>query len=254
MMIGGGKVENYLREEIKKHGTVCFPLIDSENSTTNDVASIARKVEEAGASAVLVGGSSATDQMELAKVVGDIKGTVKIPVILFPGNVTGVSPRADAILFSSLLNSEDPYFITGAQALGALAVKKHGIEPLPTAYIIVGEGTAAWFVGRARGIPFHKPNLAVMYSLAAQYMGMRFVYLEAGSGASQNVAPEMVAAVRKYYEGTLIVGGGIKSPETAGQIARAGADVIVVGTMIEKDGDWQQKLSSMVKAMRQAHN
>lgn len=247
-----GKVENYLREEIKKHGTICFPLIDSENST-NDVGSIARKVEDAGASAILVGGSSAIDQMELAKVVSDIKGAVRIPVILFPGNVTGVSPRADAILFSSLLNSEDPYFITGAQALGALAVKKHGIEPLPTAYIIVGEGTAAWFVGKARGIPFHKPNLAVMYSLAAQYMGMRFVYLEAGSGASQNVTPEMVAAVRKYYEGILIVGGGIKSPETAGQIAKAGADVIVVGTMIEKDGDWQQKLSSMVKAMRQAH-
>jgi phosphoglycerol geranylgeranyltransferase len=247
---GTGKVEDYLKGEIKKHGTVCFPLIDSENST--DAASIAKKVEQAGASAVLVGGSSAIDQMELSKVVTDIKGAVKIPVILFPGNVTGVSPRADAILFSSLLNSEDPYFITGAQALGALAVKKHGIEALPTAYVIVGEGTAAWFVGRARGIPFHKPNLAVMYSLAAQYMGMRFVYLEAGSGAAQSVTPEMVAAVRKYYDGVLIVGGGIKTPEAAGAIAKAGADVIVVGTMIEKDGNWQQKLSAMIKAMRQA--
>jgi len=131
-----------------------------------------------------------------------------------------------------------------------VAVKKYGIEPLPTAYIIIGEGTAAWFVGRARGIPFHKPNLAVMYSLAAQYMGMRFVYLEAGSGASQNVQPEMVAAVRKDYEGTLIVGGGIRSPETAGQIAMAGADIIVIGTMIEKEGDWQEKFSSIVKAIR----
>ena len=251
-MAGVGKVESYLEDEIKKHGTICLPLIDSENST--DVSTIAKNVEEAGASAVLVGGSSAIDQMELAKVVTDIKSATTIPVILFPGNVTGVSPKADAILFSSLLNSEDPYFITGAQALGAIAVKKYGIEPLPTAYIIVGEGTAAWFVGRARGIPFHKPNLAVMYSLAAQYMGMRFVYLEAGSGASQNVTPEMVSAVRKYYEGILIVGGGIRSPETAGQLAKAGADVIVVGTMIEKDGDWQQKLSSMVKAMRQAQH
>jgi phosphoglycerol geranylgeranyltransferase len=245
-----GKVEQYLGAEIKKHGTICFPLIDSENST--DAASIARKVEGMGASAVLIGGSSAIDQLELAKVVAEIKNSVKIPVILFPGNVTGVSPRADAILFSSLLNSEDPYFITGAQALGSLAVKKHNIEPLPTAYIIVGEGTAAWFVGRARAIPFHKPNLAVMYSLAAQYMGMRFVYLEAGSGASQNVPPEMVAAVRKYYGGTLIVGGGIRTPETAGAIAKAGADIIVVGTMIEKDGSWQQKLSLMIKSMRQA--
>lgn len=251
-MLTAGKVEQYLANEVKRHGTVCLPLIDSENST--DAASIAKKVEEMGASAVLVGGSSATDQFELAKVVSDIKDSVKIPVILFPGNVTGVSPRADAILFSSLLNSEDPYFITGAQALGAIAVKKHKIEPLPTAYIIVGEGTAAWFVGRARGIPFHKPNLAVMYSLAAQYMGMRFVYLEAGSGAAQNVPAEMVAAVRKHYDGTLIVGGGIKTPEMASTIAKAGADIIVVGTMIEKDGNWQQKLSSMISSMRQSRS
>ena len=251
-MLTAGKVEQYLANEVKRHGTACLPLIDSENST--DAASIAKKVEEMGASAVLVGGSSATDQFELAKVVSDIKDSVKIPVILFPGNVTGVSPRADAILFSSLLNSEDPYFITGAQALGAIAVKKHKIEPLPTAYIIVGEGTAAWFVGRARGIPFHKSNLAVMYSLAAQYMGMRFVYLEAGSGAAQNVPAEMVAAVRKHYDGILIVGGGIKTPEMASTIAKAGADIIVVGTMIEKDGNWQQKLSSMISSMRQSRS
>ena len=243
-----GKVEQYLRDEIKKHRTICLPLIDSENST--DAASIAKKVEEMGASAILVGGSSAIDQLELAKVVTEIKARIKIPVILFPGNVTGVSPKADAILFSSLLNSENPYFITGAQVLGAPAVKKYGIEPLPTAYVIVGEGTAAWFIGRARGIPFHKPNLAVMYSLAAQYMGMRFVYLEAGSGASQNVPPEMVAAVRKHYEGTLIIGGGIRTPEIAGQIAKTGADIIVIGTMIEKDGNWQEKFSSIVKAIR----
>ena len=126
-----GKVEQYLRDEMKKHRTICLPLIDSENST--DAASIAKKVEEMGASAILVGGSSVIDQLELAKVVTEIKARIKIPVILFPGNVTGVSPKADAILFSSLLNSENPYFITGAQALGAPAVKKYGIEPLHTA-------------------------------------------------------------------------------------------------------------------------
>ena len=241
-------MEKYLNEEVKKWGTICLPLIDSENSS--DAAAVAKKVEKMGASAILIGGSSAVDQIELARVVTDIKSHITIPVILFPGNVTGVSPKADAILFSSLLNSEDPYFITGAQALGAVAVKKYGIEPLPTAYIIVGEGTAAWFVGRAKGIPFNKPNLAVMYSLAAQYMGMRFVYLEAGSGASQSVPPEMVAAVKKHYGGTLIVGGGIRTPEIAAKIASAGADIIVIGTMIEKEGDWQDKFSSIVASIR----
>jgi phosphoglycerol geranylgeranyltransferase len=120
-----GKVEQYLRDEIKNHGTICLPLIDSENST--DAATTAKIVEERGASAILVGGSSVIDQLELAKLVAEIKSTINVPVILFPGNVTGVSPKADAILFSSLLNSENTYFITQAQALGALAVKKYAI-------------------------------------------------------------------------------------------------------------------------------
>ena len=178
-----------------------------------------------------MGGSSANDQIEMSKLVGNLKKSIKIPIILFPGNVTGVVPQADAILFSSLMNSENPYFITQAQALGAPTVKKFGLEPLPTAYLIVGEGTSAWFVGSARGIPFKKPKLAAAYALAAQFLGMRFVYLEAGSGATQNVEPEMVKTVRKVFDGFLIVGGGIKDPKTAKKIADAGADALVIGTL-----------------------
>src|SRR5919204_499018 len=236
------KVEYYIRSEIKKYGTLCFPLIDSESS--QGAASIAKKVEGMGASAILVGGSSAIDQFELTEIVSNIKSQIKIPVILFPGNVTGVSPKADAILFSSLLNSESPYFITEAQALGAIAVKKYGIEPLPTGYLIIGEGTTAWFIGRARGIPFDKSGIAVMYSLAAQYLGMRFLYLEAGSGSLQNISPQMVTAVRKYYKGILIIGGGIRTAQTAKEIAEAGADIIVTGTIIEKESNWENILSS----------
>jgi phosphoglycerol geranylgeranyltransferase len=235
-------VEDYIVNELRKHGTLCFPLIDSENFL--NASSIAKKAELMGASGILVGG------LELAEIVSSIKSQIQIPVILFPGNVTGISPKADAILFSSLLNSENPYFITEAQALGALAVKKYGIEPLPTGYLIIGEGTTAWFVGQARAIPFNKSGIASMYSLAAQYLGMRFLYLEAGSGAVQNVSPQMVSAVRKHYEGILIVGGGIRTPETAKEIADAGADAIVIGTMIEKEGNWEDRFSSIINAIR----
>ncbi|HZC20900.1 MAG TPA: geranylgeranylglyceryl/heptaprenylglyceryl phosphate synthase [Nitrososphaeraceae archaeon] len=241
-------VEDYIHKEIKKHGTLCFPLVDTENSS--EAACIAKKAEKIGASAILVGGSSTIDQLELMDVVSSIKSQVSIPVILFPGNVTGVSPKADAILFSSLLNSESPYFITEAQALGALAVKKHKIEPLPTGYLIIGEGTTAWFIGHARGIPFNKSGIAIMYSLAAQYLGMRFLYLEAGSGANQNISPQMVASVRKHYEGILIIGGGIRTPETAKEIAKAGADIIVIGTIIEKDKNWESIFSSIINSIR----
>jgi phosphoglycerol geranylgeranyltransferase len=241
-------VEDYIHKEIKKHGTLCFPLVDTENSS--EAACIAKKAEKIGASAILVGGSSTIDQLELMDVVSSIKSQVSIPVILFPGNVTGVSPKADAILFSSLLNSESPYFITEAQALGALAVKKHKIEPLPTGYLIIGEGTTAWFIGHARGIPFNKSGIAIMYSLAAQYLGMRFLYLEAGSGANQNISPQMVTSVRKHYEGILIIGGGIRTPETAKEIAKAGADIIVIGTIIEKDKNWESIFSSIINSIR----
>jgi len=195
------------------------------------------------------GGSSATDQMEMAKAVKTIKKSIKIPIILFPGNITGVAPGADAILFSSLLNSENPYFISQAQALGAPSVLKFGLEPLPTAYLIIGEGTSAWFFGSARGIPFDKPNIAAAYSLAAQFLGMRFVYLEAGSGAKSNVKPEMVKTVRKIFNGFLIVGGGIKDVKTATDLAKAGADALVIGTFLERGGSLK-KLEQITKAIQ----
>ena len=176
-----------------------------------------------------------------------MKSQTKIPVILFPGNITGVCLAADAILFSSLLNSDNPYFITEAQALGALSVKKYNIEPLPTGYLIIGEGTTAWFVGRARGVPHDKSGIAVMYSLAAQYLGMRFLYLEAGSGAKQGVQPQMVAQ-EKLWRNTYCR-WGIRDAATASEIARAGADIIVIGTMIEKEANWELKLSSILGAI-----
>jgi len=242
-----GPVERRVVKE-SKNNALCFVLIDSESLSTSKAADMAKRAEVAGAAAILVGGSSATDQIELNNVVASIKNAVRVPVILFPGNVTGISPKADAILFSSLLNSENPYFITQAQALGALAVKKHNIEVIPMGYFIIGEGSSVWFIGMARGIPFDKPSLAVMYALAAQYMGMRSLYLEAGSGASSNVQPRMVAAVRQNFNGLLIVGGGIRDAKTAKEIAKAGADVIVLGTMFEKGSD--KALKDIIKGIR----
>jgi len=242
-------VENYLKATLKKKKALLFVLIDSEISEIKSTVKLAKEVEKIGASAILVGGSSANDQLGMAETVKILKKSIKIPIILFPGNVTGVVPGADAILFSSLLNSDNPYFISQAQALGAPNVLKFGLEPLPTAYIIIGEGTSAWFVGSARTIPFEKSNLAAMYALSAQFLGMRFVYLEAGSGAKSNVKPEMVTAVRKVFKGFLIVGGGIKNTQTAVELVKAGADGIVIGTMLEKGGSLKT-LADIVKTIQ----
>lgn len=230
------RVESKLKDLIAKHHTICVGLLDSENISPSEAAKLAATVEKCGVTAILVGGSTAIDQIELDHVVREIKKTVTSPVILFPGNVTGVAPSADAIFFSCLMNSDNPYFITQAQALGALAIRKYGLETLPMAYLIIGEGGAAGFVGRARGIPPNKPSLAAMYALAAQYFGMRFLYLEAGSGMEGKVSERIITTVRQVYEGTLIVGGGIKTPEDASAAARAGADIVVIGTMLETVG------------------
>ena len=245
----GNKVESFLKSELKKKNALLFVLIDSEVSNLESSKKLAKDVEKIGASAILVGGSSATDQIEMAKVVKGIKKGIKIPIILFPGNVTGVVPDADAILFSSLMNSENPYFITQAQALGAPSVLKFGLEPLPTAYLVVGDGTSAWFVGSARGIPFEKPKIAAAYALAAQFLGMRFVYLEAGSGAKSTITPEMVKTVRRTFNGFLIVGGGIKDVKTAKGLVNAGADALVIGTFLEKGGSIK-KLTEIAKTIQ----
>ena len=229
-----GPIEKSLLKR-RERGTVCFTLIDSENLGVKKAAKLAGIAESSGAGAILVGGSTIVDQIELNDVIKSIKKASQLPVILFPGNITGLSQYADAVLFMSLLNSDNPYFITEAQALASFTVKRYALEPLPTAYLIVGEGGATGFIGRVRGIPPNRPGIAAMYSLAAQYLGMRFLYLEAGSGVTTHVSPDMVSVVRKTYDGFLIVGGGIREAETARNIARAGADGIVIGTLLEEN-------------------
>jgi len=243
-----GTTESFILDSIRENGTLCFPLIDSQNQV--NISSIVNKLENLGATGILIGGSSVSDQIELSNIVSKIKSVVKIPVILFPGNITGIVPGADAILFSSLLNSENPYYITGAQAQGALIIKKYNLEAIPTAYLIIGQGSTAWFIGQTRSIPFDKSGIAVMYALAAKYMGMRFLYLEAGSGSSAYVYPEMISGVRAHFDGILIVGGGITDAETATTIANAGADILVVGTLIEKKNDWEEQFSKIINSIR----
>ena len=243
-----GTTESFILDNVKKNGTLCFPLIDSQNQV--NISSIVDKLEHLGATGILIGGSSVSDQIELSSIVAKIKSLIKIPVILFPGNITGIVPGADAILFSSLLNSENPYYITGAQAQGALIIKKYNLEAIPTAYLIIGQGSTAWFIGQTRSIPFDKSGIAIMYALAAQYMGMRFLYLEAGSGSCAYVYPEMISAVRAHFDGILIVGGGITDAETATTIANAGADIVVIGTLIEKKNDWEEQFSKIISSIR----
>jgi len=245
-----GRVEKRLLDKIKAEGTIHITLLDPEKLSSQTASITAHEAEAGGTAAVMVGGSTVTSTAHLDRVVKAIKKTVKVPVILFPNNITGISRYADAIWFMSLLNSADPYFIAGAQVLGAPIIKKFGLEAIPLGYIIVGEGESASVIGRACPIPYDKPELAAAHALAAQYFGMHFTYLEAGSGAKQTVRPEMIRVVKEVAQIPLIVGGGIKTGKQAREIAKAGAEVVVTGTVTEKRGNLKEKISSIVASAK----
>lgn len=244
-----GSVEKYLLEKIESEGAIHITLIDPEKATPPRASRIARKAKSSGTSAIMIGGSTFVSTTHLDNVVKVVKRTVRIPVILFPNNVTGISRHADAIWFMSLLNSVDPYFLIGAQILGAPLVKKYGLEPIPLGYIIIGDGGTAGVVGKAVPVPYDKPKLAVAHALAGQYLGMRFIYLEAGSGAKKPVPPEMIRIVKRCIHVPLVVGGGIKSRRQALTAASAGADIIVTGNVMENTRV-TRKVSAIIQGIR----
>lgn len=231
-----GRVEKYLRDK-REEGVLHFSLIDPQKTSSENAEKLGDILASMGTDAFLVGGSTGICPFETDSVIKALKKT-GLPVIIFPGGLTSIVPSADAILYMSLLNSDDPYFIIGAHLQGSIVIKKYNIEALPTAYIIVGHGGVAGHVGKARPVPYEHPELAALYVLAGSMLGMRFAYLEAGSGAPSPVPPQAVSASKSLAPGTfLIVGGGIREPKLASDVARAGADAIVTGTLIEKNPD-----------------
>lgn len=244
-----GPVERLLLEKIESEGSIHITLIDPEKVTPPQAAGIARKAKASGTTAIMIGGSTFVSAAHLDDIVRIVRRTVRIPIILFPNNVTGISRHADAIWFMSLLNSVDPYFLIGAQVLGAPLVKKYRLEPLALGYIIVGEGGTAGVVGKAIPIPYNKPELAAAHAMAGQFLGMRFIYLEAGSGAREPVPPEMIRTVKHHIDIPLIVGGGIRSRGQALVAASAGADIIVTGNVVENTGV-RRRVSEIIEGLR----
>lgn len=244
-----GRVYRYIEGLISKGEKIHFTLIDPEKVVQpEEVRKILKQVVDSGTDAVMIGGSLqvfSDDVTSIAKIVEEFDR----PSILFPGSIAGLSPYADALLFISLLNSDNVYHVVGAQVVAAPIVKRFGLEVLPTGYIVVGSfNTSVSFMGRARPIPIDKPGIAAAYALAAKYMGMRFVYLEAGSGSRRPVPPKMINTVRKAVEDViLIVGGGIRDAETVKSLVDAGADIIVTGTIIERDISKALEIISAVK-------
>ncbi len=246
-----GRVELHLRDAIKKHGAGHLTLIDPDSQSPQEAGRMAQAASQGGTDAIMVGGSVGATGALLHETVAEIKRVTDLPVILFPASVAGLCENADAVFFMSLLNSRSPSYLIENQALGAPLILRYRLEALPMAYIIIEPGGTVGYVGDARLIPRKKPELALAYALAGKYLGMRLVYLEAGSGADSPVPASMVALTKRLLGDVLvIVGGGIRSGASAAELVAAGADLIVTGTAVEKSKDISSFIFELTSAIR----
>lgn len=228
-----------------------FSLIDPDKQNPELAGSIAKTAEEAGSSAIMVGGSTLVSQKQVDDTVKAIKGDTDLPVILFPSGARFLSKYADAVFFMSLLNSRNLDYVIREHVKGAPFVKHSGVEPISMGYVIVEPGMTAGRIGEVDLIKKDDIETAVGYALASQYLGMELFYLEAGSGASSPVSNRMIKAVKQSIDIPLIVGGGIRGVKTARQKAHAGADIIITGTKLEEEKNLKQALTNIIKAIEE---
>jgi len=236
---------------LSKKKKLHFSLLDPDKQKPEEAGEIAKIAEEAGSSAIMVGGSTLISQKQVDETVKAIKKYSKLPVILFPSSAKFLSKYADAVFFMSLLNSRNLDYVIREHIKGAPFVKITGIEPISMGYVIVEPGMTAGRMGEVDLIKKDDIHTAVGYALAAQYLGMDFFYLEAGSGAPTPVPNEMIATVKKNINIPLIVGGGIKDAKTAKEKVKAGADVVVTGTTLEKVKDLKKALVKIIKSIEE---
>jgi phosphoglycerol geranylgeranyltransferase len=194
---------------------------------------------------VFVGGSLLVRD-DFEKTITELRVKTDVPLVIFPGSAVQVHSAADAILFLSLISGRNPEFLIGQQVLAAPAVIAAGIEAIPTGYMLVESGTTttAEYVSQTKPLPRNKPEIAAATAAAGKLLGLKAMYLDAGSGARNAVPAEMISAVKRTVNAPLIVGGGIRSTEQAEIAWQAGADVVVVGTAAEENMETVREIAA----------
>jgi phosphoglycerol geranylgeranyltransferase len=200
-----------------------------------------------------IGGSLVTTT-NLSDVVKQIKESVSIPVVLFPGNSMQIEPTADALLFLSLISGRNPELLIGQHVIAAPIIKNTKLEIIPTGYMLVSSGrtTSVAYISNTTPIPDDKYSLAACTAMAGEMLGLKTIYMDAGSGAEKEISPRMITTVRKSIQVPLIVGGGINTSQKAFTALEAGADMIVIGNALEKDPDLLNEISEKVYEWNQS--
>ncbi len=233
------KIYNQLLNTIKEKGAAYLVLLDPDKLPETKLGVFLKHCERSGVDGFLVGGSLMVNG-DFESFIEKVKINTNLPSIIFPGSITQVSSFADAILFLSVVSGRNPEHLIGKHVLAAPSIKKSGIEPISTAYILVESGstTTAVYMSGSLPVPRNKPEIAAATALASEYLGMKLIYLEAGSGADISVPNDMVKAVASQCKVPVIVGGGIRNPQTAREKVENGATIIVTGNYFENENNW----------------
>ncbi len=223
-------------------------LIDPDKQSAADLLRLSEKINQpCGPDFILVGGSLLFNNIDVA--IETLKQCTDKPIILFPGSAMQISAKADGVLLLSLISGRNPEFLIGQHVQAAPMLAKSGIEVIPTGYMLIGEEnyTSVRYISNTMPIPYDKNDIAVATALAGRLLGLQAIYLEAGSGATKSVSSEMVKAVNEAVNLPLIVGGGLCSAAEVQKLLQAGADVVVVGTSIEKNSNLIAEIAKVVK-------
>ena len=221
----------------KANGHKAFAvLIDPDKLTSESHLETIQLAKQANVDYLFVGGSLVvTDTLD--KVVAAIKANCSIPVVLFPGSPDQITPKADALLYLSLISGRNPELLIGQHVISAPFVRQSGLEIIPVGYMLIDGGTPTTvsYISNTNPIPSNKNDIASCTAMAGEMLGLKVIYMDAGSGAQRAIPTIMISQVAKYVQIPIIVGGGITNPEKAKENCLAGADIIVVGNAIEKD-------------------
>jgi len=231
-----GQVYQHLLSIKQNRGGGFFLLIDPDRLSERHSLSLTESAEDCGVDIILVGSSFMLNN-NFAPAVKKIKAATSLPVVIFPGSFAQITPDADAILFTSLISGRNPNYLIDEQVKGAPLVRQYNLEPIPTGYMLIESGslTSVQYISGTLPIPQFKSDIAAAHAMAAQFLGMQMVYLEAGSGAQKPVPTEMIRTVVAHVEIPVMVGGGISRPEECAERIEAGASFIVCGNCFEDD-------------------
>ena len=222
-------------------------LIDPDKISKKKLNEVIEIATKSAVDYFFVGGSLLTND-QLDETIKTLKGNSNVPVIIFPGNNLQVNKNADAILLLSLISGRNPEMLIGKHVISAPYLKKSGLEIIPTGYMLIesGKTTAVQYISNSIPIPSDKPDIAVCTAMAGEMLGLKTIFMDAGSGAILTISEKMIASVKQHISIPLIIGGGIRTPEKAHDVCYAGADIVVVGNAIEENSRLIENIADAV--------